>query len=90
MSWTVYSRLDGTRWLNWNGRDWKADPETTDTLNRPGFAFPLTPTGPTQVGIGPGASQLFAAALHVIPAPGTAGRTPEYPQIPKPPDGASA
>nr|WTA71326.1 hypothetical protein OHB51_35620 [Micromonospora sp. NBC_00855] len=88
-AWTVYSRGDdGVRWLNWNGKDWKADPETTARLNEPGFAFPLTPTGPVQHGYGPTESTLFAAALAVIPAPAHAGDVPDYPQIPTLPDGA--
>lgn len=88
MSWTVYSRTDSTRWLNWNGKDWKADTATTELLRAPGFAFPLTPTGPVQRGYGPGESELLAAALYVIPAPSTAGPIPEYPRIPRLPDGA--
>ncbi|MGW4718264.1 hypothetical protein [Nocardia sp. NPDC004260] len=89
MSWTVYSRTEAGRWLNWNGRDWRADRETTAVLSEPGFAFPLTPTGPTQVGYGPGESELLAAALYVIPAASTAGQVPEYPQIPTLPNGAA-
>ncbi|WP_282775887.1 hypothetical protein [Nocardia sp. CC201C] len=88
MSWTVYSRTHIGRWLNWKGRDWKADAETTAALTTPGFAFPLTPTGPVQRGYGPGESELLAAALAVIPAPRTAGPVPEYPRVPTPPDGA--
>ncbi|MEV0032572.1 hypothetical protein [Nocardia sp. NPDC050793] len=91
MTWTVYSRNTnpiGERWLNWNGRDWVADAETTAILTWPGFSFLLTPTGPEQVGIGSTESELFAAALHVIPAPGTAGEVPAYPRVPRLPDGA--
>lgn len=78
----MYSRTDTARWLNWNGRDWKADPESTERLTAPGFSFPLTPTGPIQIGYGPGESELLAAALHIIPAADTAGPVPDYPQLP--------
>ncbi|MBF6298221.1 hypothetical protein IU459_11785 [Nocardia amamiensis] len=91
-TWSVYSATTdpvGERWLNWNGRDWKADPETTAALTAPAFSFPLTPTGPFQTGYGPGESELLAAALHVIPGARTAGQVPEYPQIPRLPDGAT-
>lgn len=89
MSWTVYSRTEnGARWLNWNGRDWRADPETTAHLQDPQFAFPLTPTGPVQHGIGPTESNLFAAALYVIPAADHVGDVPAYPAIPPVPRGA--
>ncbi|MGV9742865.1 hypothetical protein [Nocardia farcinica] len=88
-TWTVYSRTEGVaRWLNWNGTDWKADPETTAALTAPGFAFPLTPTGPIQTGYGPGESELLAAALYLIPAPDTAGQIPDYPRLPRLPGGA--
>ncbi|MFE2995004.1 hypothetical protein ACFXG4_08335 [Nocardia sp. NPDC059246] len=88
MSWTVYSGSDRVRWLNWDGHDWKADPETTAQLSAPGFSFPLTPTGPIQTGYGPGESELLAAALFVIPDPQTAGAIPAYPRLPQGPRGA--
>lgn len=89
MSWTVYSRTEGgARWLNWNGTDWRADPETTAALHDPAFSVPLTPTGPVQRGYGPTESNLFAAALHVIPAAESVGDVPEYPVVPQLPPGA--
>ncbi|MGW4123627.1 hypothetical protein [Nocardia sp. NPDC004711] len=81
---------DGDRWLSWDGRAWTADPDTDAVLRRPGFAFPLTPTGPVQVGYGPGESELLAAALHVIPASVASGQVPDYPLLPVLPPGVIA
>lgn len=83
MSWTVYSRLTdpvGQQWVNHNGTDWVADKLTT-TLMTPDMAFPLTPTGPIHHGLGD-ESSVFAAALYLIPCPGTAGQLPDYPALP--------
>lgn len=89
MAWSVRSRGDNDdnsdgdgRWLSWDGRAWTADPQTTEVLTAPGFAFPLTPTGPVQTGYGPSESELLAAALWAIPAPITTGQVPDYPYLP--------
>lgn len=80
---TSGGRGPGGRWLSWDGRVWTADPETEAALRAPGFAFPLTPTGPIQRGYGPGESELLAAALYVIPAPVVSGDVPDYPHLPR-------
>lgn len=81
---------NGDRWLSWDGRDWTADPITTDTLNAPRLVFPLTPTGPLQTGYGPGESELLAAAMWTIPAAAVTGQVPDYPPLPEVPPGAVA
>ena len=83
MSWTVFSRdLERARWLNFDGAQWVADDATTAILSRPGFTVALTPSGPMVDDIS-GESELYAAALAVIPMPEAVGDLPAYPAVPE-------
>ncbi|TFI40245.1 hypothetical protein E4P29_25365 [Rhodococcus sp. 1R11] len=83
MNWKITSKTDPDRWLTHTGDTWEADPETTAYLTQPGFAFPLTPTGPV-VPISD-ESTLCAAARKLIPGAAPAGELPPYPAFPSVP-----
>ncbi|MGB7237135.1 MAG: hypothetical protein WBD41_14265 [Rhodococcus sp. (in: high G+C Gram-positive bacteria)] len=79
MTWTVYSRTDNSRWLNFASiDDWVADVDTTRRLTGPDVAVKLGPLGPYQVGVETEA-KLFAAAMALVPASRSAGSTPSLP-----------
>ena len=82
MTWTVTSRKDTSRWLECSaGIEYTADPVTTFELGDPAsFEFPLTPTGPTVRGVQT-PSELYAAAVHLIPAAQWSGELPDYPDV---------
>ncbi|MDV6230865.1 hypothetical protein [Rhodococcus cercidiphylli] len=84
MNWKITSPTDSDRWLTHTGDTWEADPETTAYLTQPGYAFPLTPTGPVVTITDE--STLMAAARKLIPGAETFGDLPPYPAFPSVPD----
>lgn len=83
MNWKITSPTDPSRWLTHTDDTWEADPETTAYLTQPGYAFPLTPTGPV-VTIS-NESTLMAAARKLIPGAEPAGDLPPHPTFPSVP-----
>lgn len=83
MNWKITSNIDPDRWLTHTGDTWKADPETTAYLTQPGYAFPLTPTGPVVTVTDE--STLMAAARKLIPSAEPAGDLPAHPPLPSVP-----
>lgn len=80
MNWTITSNTDPSRWLTHTDDTWEADPETTAYLTQPGYAFPLTPTGPVVTITDE--STLMAAARKLISGAELAGDIPPYPTVP--------
>lgn len=83
MNWKITSKTNPGRWLTHTGDTWEADPETTAYLTQPGYAFPLTPTGP--VAAITDESTLMAAARRLIPGADLTGKPPPYPPFPSEP-----
>lgn len=83
MTWNVTSTTTDERWLVHDGENWTADSETTYYLNRPSFAYPLTPTGP--VATVTDQSTLRGGAMYLIPDPQATGDLPALPKIPSEP-----
>ncbi|OOL31861.1 hypothetical protein GQ85_11050 [Rhodococcus rhodochrous] len=78
-AWTVFSRTDRTRWVNHQDGRTTADPVTRRALADPDLTYPLTPTGPIRSGIAD-ERDLYAAAMHLVPAPMVAGTPPGWPE----------
>jgi hypothetical protein len=91
MAWRIESRADAGKWVEYDGAEWTADPDTRDLvlILREG-PQPLTPVGPFYEPKGPDdEAALYLAALSAVPAPSVDGEAPELPKLP-PPVGGNA
>ncbi|MDH6625718.1 hypothetical protein M2271_003529 [Streptomyces sp. LBL] len=84
MSWRVESRTEPGRWVEYDGTQWTADPDTQSLLlivrNDP---QPLTPVGPVYTPTGPNDNvALFLAATGIVPTPSVSGSPPAVPKVP--------
>ncbi|OZF00847.1 hypothetical protein CH300_20120 [Rhodococcus sp. 15-1154-1] len=89
MSWTVYSVIDQSRWMNFVALDdWVSDQRTFFDIAGAGTVVRLSPLGPFQENSTESEEKLFYAAMAVIPGARSVGATPPpRPAVPIP-DGA--
>lgn len=91
MTWRVAS-ADGSRWVQYDGDDWTADPDATLYIQQAaGQRMPVVPLGETYASTSDGDPLwLYLAARQAVPTPHTV--TGDPPRLPEPagqyPDGA--